>query len=466
MLRYGKWISLLLVMLVCLPAPAGLAQDEGLDYTAEPNFGSVALSAGFPEVSYKVNIISGGTVDVGALNLGPNCRGYAARTPDFRLNWSGESQYLRFWFLAEDREKDATMVISTPSGGWRCNDDAYGIQSPMIDLFAPEAGQYDIWIGSYNAGEQIEGRLSISELALDTNRTSTYGRMSLESNFQPDPYAIRVGAGGGIDIARVGVGEGCTGYASVRPDFSVIWTGASSTGKLRIFFAPYQAEDGSKRDATIVINDPNNAWHCNDDFEGSSNPGIDIANPPEGKYDIWVGSYEAGIGFPGVLFITEMDYTASTLPEGTMDRVIPTLEYKASPTYGEQTVTAGFQPDPFTVRVVSGGNVDVSQLHLGQECAGFAAPPPDYRIQWEGESQNVRIFFVSDDGSDTTLIISDATAQWRCNDDSYDTTHPTIDITNPGRGQYDIWVGSYAENTNIEGTLYITEGDHYPGNVP
>ena len=35
--------------------------------------------------------------------------------------------------------------------------------------------------------------------------------------------------------------------------------------------------------------------------------------------------------------------------------------------------------------------------------------------------------------------------------------NPTIDFNNPAGGSYDIWIGSYAVNTTISGTLYLTE---------
>jgi len=40
--------------------------------------------------------------------------------------------------------------------------------------------------------------------------------------------------------------------------------------------------------------------------------------------------------------------------------------------------------------------------------------------------------------------------------------NPTIDFNNPAGGSYDVWIGSYAANTTISGTLYLTEnsGNH------
>jgi hypothetical protein len=41
-----------------------------------------------------------------------------------------------------------------------------------------------------------------------------------------------------------------------------------------------------------------------------------------------------------------------------------------------------------------------------------------------------------------------------------------VELQNAESGQYDIWVGSYAADEFIVGTLYITEMDYDPGNLP
>ncbi|MGD1996701.1 MAG: hypothetical protein PVH62_08005, partial [Anaerolineae bacterium] len=73
--------------------------------------------------------------------------------------------------------------------------------------------------------------------------------------------------------------------------------------------------------------------------------------------------------------------------------------------------------------------------------------------------------FVADGGEDTTLVINDPNGSWRCNDD-YSGLDPMVEFPNPFTGQYDIWVGSYSSGDYVNGTLYITELDYHPGNLP
>lgn len=139
------------------------------------------------------------------------------------------------------------------------------------------------------------------------------------------------------------------------------------------------------------------------------------------------------------------------------------LDYTLPPFYATLALQAGFLPDPATVEVVSGGNVDVA-AYLGGDCVGYAAPAPDVRLNWSGASQQLRIFFeAAIAGGDTTLIVNDPSGRWYCSDDdSSSTRNPMVVLFQPLPGQYDIWVGSYYAGENIPGTLYITETDMVP----
>lgn len=157
--------------------------------------------------------------------------------------------------------------------------------------------------------------------------------------------------------------------------------------------------------------------------------------------------------------------TAPSTPAPTATaRAAPTaapaaaLDYTLPPFYATLTLQAGFLPDPATVAVVSGGDVDVA-AYLGGDCVGYAASAPDVRLQWSGASQQLRIFFeAAATGRDTTLIVNDPSGAWYCSDDANSSTrNPMVVLVQPRAGQYDIWVGSYNARENIPGTLYITE---------
>ncbi len=134
--------------------------NNGLDYTLTPNFGTASLRAGFRPDPYQVYIISGGSVNVDNFLDGTYCLGYATAAPDFELTWSGDASRLEFEF---DGDGDTVMVINDPLGGWYCDDDNGDGVDPRIVFNNPQTGAYDVWIASYSAGDSIGGTLFISD---------------------------------------------------------------------------------------------------------------------------------------------------------------------------------------------------------------------------------------------------------------------------------------------------------------
>lgn len=130
---------------------------------------------------------------------------------------------------------------------------------------------------------------------LNYGASPNYGTVDLVSGFSPDPYPVGITSGGSVDVAYLG----CVGYATFAPDFRLYYTGGSFP-LLRIYFI-------GSGDTTLIINDPGGGWHCIDDSYGTTNPSLDFSSPMSGQYDIWVGSYSAGVNVGGTLYITELD---------------------------------------------------------------------------------------------------------------------------------------------------------------
>ena len=72
---------------------------------------------------------------------------------------------------------------------------------------------------------------------------------------------------------------------------------------------------------------------------------------------------------------------------------------------------------------------------------------------------------VAADEADSTLIINGPGGNWYCNDD-FTGWDPMVELEDAPGGQYDIWVGTYSADEFINGTLYITEMDYDPDNLP
>lgn len=288
--------------------------DAELDFLQEPGFGSVTVSPDELSEPYFSELTSGGSVDVAY--LGENCVGFAATNPDFRIQLSEAMTGLNILFFAGDENADTTLIVNAPDGAWHCNDDV-GLNSldPGMMFDTAPAGQYDVWVGSYNSNDSVSGVLAlvdgtdfdtaVSQMTglgggLDFAASPNYGSAELSAGFTPDPHTVPISAGGSFDVSAAQYGSECNGYASSAPDYQLNWSGDSAF--LQLYFVAANITD----DATLIINNPNGTWLCNDDSESSLNPGVTISNPVAGRYYIWVGSYAQGEFISGVLNISEL----------------------------------------------------------------------------------------------------------------------------------------------------------------
>lgn len=133
---------------------------------------------------------------------------------------------------------------------------------------------------------------------LDYTLASNFGSTDLTAGFTPDPFTVEITSGGPIDVSYLG--NGCRGFATAASDYDVTYT-AGSEDLLRFYFV------AETEDTTLIINAPDGSWHCNDDAPGTIDPMIDFDDPEEGRYDVWIGSYESGTENEGTLYVTELE---------------------------------------------------------------------------------------------------------------------------------------------------------------
>ncbi len=458
--------------------PKGGPATSGLPITVGPSYGSTEITGGFADDPFFMEMTAGGPVDVSSI-LGTTCTGNATgfvnSKPAFRVDYTASNYPLTFFFYNMD-EEDTTMVVQAPNGQYYCDDDSAGLLQPAVTFQTPASGSYYVWLGTYSQDNYAWGWLLITETdmraqevadavqgnqpsstgSLDYTLAPAYGAVTLQSNFMPDPQTLDMLAGGSVDVYSA-VGSACQGsaggYAAAAPDLRLNYTAGSYP--LRIFFV-------SDADTTLIVSDPAGRWYCNDDAAGTLNPMIEFNPPTSGQYDIWVGTYSQGDFAQGTLYITEMALDPSTAggpaiinPPGASTGG---LDYTLAPAYGTVTLQSNFTPDPQTLDMLAGGSVNVSSA-IGSACqgsaSGYAAAAPDLRLNYTAGQYILRILFVGN--ADTTLIVSDPTGRWYCNDDAAGTLHPMIEFSPPTSGQYDIWVGTYSQGDYSQGRLYITE---------
>ena len=144
-------------------AAAALALAAGpaaaQDFTLDPTFGWINLVTGYVPDPAVVPLIAGGDID--ASSLGNGCLGYIANAPDFRVNYEAGTDFPLI--ISAVSEADTTLVVNAADGTWHCNDDTDGL-NPAVTFATPTSGQYDIWVGVYDAAGTAPAGLYISEI--------------------------------------------------------------------------------------------------------------------------------------------------------------------------------------------------------------------------------------------------------------------------------------------------------------
>ncbi|MGQ0531505.1 MAG: peptidase S1 [Caulobacteraceae bacterium] len=133
------------------------------NWQGAPTYGSVQLASGFQPDPYEVQLTAGGPINSRDA-LGAACPGFIANNPDFDLYWTAGSGALPL-VISANSQTDTTLVVHTPSGEWLCEDDGgFNALNPGLRIDNPQSGLYDIWVGTYSAGN-APAVLSISELS-------------------------------------------------------------------------------------------------------------------------------------------------------------------------------------------------------------------------------------------------------------------------------------------------------------
>lgn len=120
--------------------------------------------------------------------------------------------------------------------------------------------------------------------------------------------------------------------------------------------------------------------------------------------------------------------------------------------YGEEYLESGFDDDPYTVQVTSGGEIDASSL--GGECVGMISRAPDFQLTYDAGS--LPLTFGVSSYQDATLVINGPDGSWYCDDDSGGGTDPEVSFYRPQSGVYDVWVGAF-DGDGGDAELFITE---------
>lgn len=291
-----------LALIATWSAPAA-AQDT----SARATYSDVRLNSGYANDPFTVYLQSGGSIP--ASNISSDCRGYIANAPDVRITYSAGSLPL---IIGVESDWDTTLVVNAPDGRWYCDDDRGSGVNPLVRFNETMSGRYEIWVGTYGGSDVHDATLYVTELENtlvddlavsqpsysnypDASLSPTYTTLNLTAGFNNDPRRVSVRSGGGVEASVVS--SDCRGYVAVAPDVTVNY----SAGSLPLIISV-----NSSADTTLLVNDPNGNWYCDDDSGNGVNPSLRFSKPASGQYDVWVGTYGSSSTYDATVTVSEL----------------------------------------------------------------------------------------------------------------------------------------------------------------
>ena len=224
---------------------------------------------------------------------GASCAGYIEAAPTAGVELRGDGPFA----ITASSDDDLTLVVRTPAGAWFCSDDAYELD-PGVQIDAPEAGLYVVWVGSFgNADGAVTeatlaaepGELEVSEAdygmgggpAVEPQSDGTYAGSEIvggaaEVSLSGDEAGAATVQAGGTVWNPVD-GAACHGYLHASPSATVDASG------------PVTVAATADEDLTLVVQAPDGSWTCSDDADGSD-PRATV-DGGAGTYSVWVGTY-------------------------------------------------------------------------------------------------------------------------------------------------------------------------------
>lgn len=247
----------------------------------------------------SIDMLAGGDIDLsGCADV--EGYGYFVAAPDYQITLPDMPAGFGM-MIGVQSACDTMLLVNGPDATYSFNDD-FDVFNPVVTR-TDGAGTYDIWVGTYDTEiceatlmlavaegvEQLDANAgwSMDQAAGQCPDPSLDGAaLSLTADDLSAGHVEAMLAGGDVDLAYCADLPGF-GNVITAPDYDLDISGLPANGRFTIGVA-------SDCDTILLVNDATGAWHYNDDENGTVNPALTLG-AGDGRYDVWVGTYDSEI---------------------------------------------------------------------------------------------------------------------------------------------------------------------------
>ena len=191
---------------------------------------------------------------------------------------------------------------------------------------------------------------------------------------------------------------------------------------------------GHGLDTTLQVTTPTGDVLCDDDSGGDGDALITLGEPPNGRYEVRVGTFwPHAVGSIAEAYVTERTDAVPTKPA-------PLHRWK---------LEAGFDPDPSHAEVVAGGPNEDECGHLPNE--------PSLVIDYERGNHALSVGTIGF-RLNTTLQVTTPEGIVLCDYDSGDYRNALVTLGDPASGRYEVRVGTTSsDDVGSTAEVYVSE---------
>lgn len=143
--RLGSLTALTLMSSMVLLSTA----DSAINTKAPAIYRELHIVSPIQNPPIDVPVSAGGPINARELEFQAGCTGFFnPDAPHVRVHYKSKGKPLQFYVQSA---ADTTLIVRTPKGAWRCDDDSFA-KNPAVRIADAPSGSYEVWVGAFGGG--------------------------------------------------------------------------------------------------------------------------------------------------------------------------------------------------------------------------------------------------------------------------------------------------------------------------